>query len=467
MAQWRALPRKLDRRQANNFVEGLDTKTSPFFVKDNTMVDGYGWDFDQYPAIKVRSGRTTLGTSGGAITRLLTNFGNTHLVRAVGTSLQYWNGTAWAAISGADASNFDVSGAALLILNPTDGGYYWNGTSLTAIPQMPKGKYIASDNLRTFVAGVSTVPDSLYYSGFQDALDWTSAENSGEVQYYTDKGGPITGVKAFSGSIWVFKKDSFAILYHTGDARISYRLVPISDYIGCASYKTIKEVGPYLMWLGLDNVYIGAGDGAKPMGDPVKRFLDNINPAAIENSFAFSTNERYYLCIPTGSNTQLDTCVVFDYIQKKWLPYSISLGSLRFGATLNGVPYAGDESGQTFRMNNGTTDNGTAIPWMVQSKPFDDQMKEAEKELWEMHLQGHFPTGSTLNVAVSPDDIGSTWFPINYDPIGTSNATQNKNLIVPLDTVPLCHFYSYRLSGTGSATIQEIQRYSRIQPVQY
>jgi len=473
MAMWQSLPKSNDLRKANNFTDALDTEKSPFFVSDNSLVYGYGWDFNDFPALKVRDGRSIYGTSGGAITRLLANFGNVHLVRAVGTTLQYNNtGTTWTNISGTyanidwDFANFDILGPALVIVNPTDGGFYWNGSAITAISQMPKGKYVAADNLRVFTAGVTGTEDVLYYCAFQDALDWTTAENSGAVQYYTANGGPITGVRAYNGSIWVFKKDAFAIIYHTGDARISYRLVPISDYIGCVAYKTLIEVGPYLMWLGRDNVYIGAGDGAKAVGDQIKTYIDNINTAAIDNAFAFGTDERYYLCIPTGSNTQPDTCLVYDYIFQRWLPYSLNLGNLRWGAKLNGIPYAGNDTGQTFKMNDGTTDAGTAVSWLVQSRPYDDGVKEAEKELHHMYIQGLFPSGTTVSVDVAPDDMGSTWFPINYDPTSGQAYTQNKRLIVPLDLVPLCNFYAYRISGTGPATIQEVQRYSRIQPVQ-
>ncbi|MNT58214.1 hypothetical protein D3C72_1956360 [compost metagenome] len=158
---------------------------------------------------------------------------------------------------------------------------------------------------------------------------------------------------------------------------------------------------------------------------------------------------------------------MYDIEYRKWLPYSNNLPNLLQGVNLNGNIYAGDLNGQTFKMNDGLTDAGVPVQWLVQSRPFDDGIKEAEKELYELHLQGYFPSGTTLNVKVAPDDIGSSWFDINYDPTSPSSATQNKNLIVPLDTVPLCNFYSYQLSGTGPATIQEIQRYSRIQPVQY
>ncbi|MGG3309186.1 hypothetical protein ABER23_17325 [Paenibacillus lautus] len=58
------------------------------------------------------------------------------MVRSVGTKLQYnSSGTIWTDISGSyadiewSAANFVVNGAALLLVNPTNGGYYWNGSS--------------------------------------------------------------------------------------------------------------------------------------------------------------------------------------------------------------------------------------------------------------------------------------------------------------------------------------------------
>lgn len=474
MAIWQHLPRGSEVRKANNFSKGLDTENSPFFVDENSLIDGYGFDFDNYPALKVRSGRTNYGSSGGAKTNLLTRYGNKHLVRSVGTKLQYnSSGTTWSDISGSyaniewSAANFDVNGAALLLLNLTNGGYYWNGSSITAISQMPKGKYITTDNLRAYVAGKAGEEDYVYYSKFQDALNWTAPENSGVVQYYTSSGGPITGLYAYNGGVWVFKKDSYAIIYHTGSADLAYRLVPMPGNIGCVSSKTLVEAGPYLMWLGMDDVYVGAGDSARGVGSPIKKYLDQINMSAIENSFAFSVSNRYYLCIPTGSSTYANTCLVYSYEHRQWLPYSSDLPNMNWAVSLNGVAYTGDSLGQTYKMNDGTTDSGQPIPWKVQSRPFDDGIKEAEKELWEMHMLGMFPSGSTLNVDISPRDDGTEWYNIDYDPIGTSGNTQNKNLIVPLDTVPLCNYYSYRLTGTGPVTIQEIQRYSRIQPVQY
>jgi hypothetical protein len=473
MAVW-SMARNSEVRKENNFSKGLNTEHSPFFVDENTIIDGYGFDFDNYPALQVRKGRTDYGTSGNTRTNLLTRFGNKHLVRSVGNRLQYnSSGTTWTTIPGSyadtewSAANFDIRGPGLIVLNPINGGYHWDGSILTGISTMPKGKYITSDNLRVYIAGKSNEEDYVYYSAFQDALDWSTPENSGVVQYYTSSGGPITGLYSYNGGIWVFKKDSYAIIFHTGSADLAYRLVPMSGNIGCVASKTLIEAGPFLMWLGMDDVYVGAGDSAKGVGSPIKKYLNQINKVAIENSFAFTANNRYYLCIPTGTSTYPNTCLVYSYEYRQWLPYSANLPGLNWGVSLNGVAYTADYGGQTYKMNDGTLDSGQPIPWKVQSRPFDDGIKEALKELYEMHLLGFFPAGSTLKVEVSLRDDGTEWYNIDYDPIANSGVTQSKNLIVPLDTVPLCNYYSYRLTGTGPVTVQEVQRNSRILPVMH
>src|SRR5690606_9419164 len=105
-----------------------------------------------------RKGRTAFGTSGEDVTRLLTNYGSIHLVRAVGTSLQYWNGTAWTGITGTftdtdwSAAKFDIGGPVLILTNGTDTARYWNGSALSSLTEMPKGRFVAADNRRVYTA---------------------------------------------------------------------------------------------------------------------------------------------------------------------------------------------------------------------------------------------------------------------------------------------------------------------------
>lgn len=470
------LPQFQQVRGTNNFTEGIVTNTEPAFVDDSAMIDGYGWDFKSYPALAVRGGKEAWGDAGG-VTYGLFNYANLYLIRANGDTLQ-WNdnGTHWSNIGGTwartdwDATMFDIGGPAMILTNGTDQPGYWNGTSLTGILQMPKGKYLASDNLRVYTAGVSGTDDYVYYSAYLDAEDWSTPSNYGYVEYYTPQGGPVTALKTFNGNVWVFKQDACAVISNTGDARSAHRMDQVSNFIGCVSFKTVKQVSDGLFWLGLQNVYMTTGAQPIPIGDPIRKYLKAMNKSFQSECCAFVDDQNYYLCLPINTN-HCDTCLVYSTVYKKWLPYSITMNGTRYGELFNngdiGGAFTGDTNGQIYKMNAATTDAGTPIPFSVTSKPFDDGMPEAEKEVYEMHVQGKFPVGTTLTIGTSDQDEGDNWENIDFDPAKLQAWLSNRNLIVPLDRGPLSNYYRYQMSGTGQVQINSIQRYSRIQPVQY
>lgn len=219
MAQWGLYPRNIDTRgdsrQEVMLSGGIFTGINSFDIKDEQSVNEYGWDTDEhYPAKSTAKSPAAYGASGGARTYLLTNFGNTQLVRAVGSTLQYNSSGTWQNISGSFAStdwsaaNFDINGPALILTNGTDTVRYWDGSTLNTLSAAPKGRIVAADNLRVFISNVPSdeSQDHIHYCAFQDATDWTSAENSGIVQYYTPNGGPVTAMVSYGGAIWVFKK---------------------------------------------------------------------------------------------------------------------------------------------------------------------------------------------------------------------------------------------------------------------
>ncbi|MGG3309187.1 hypothetical protein ABER23_17330 [Paenibacillus lautus] len=75
----------------------------------------------------------------------------------------------------------------------------------------------------------------------------------------------------------------------------------------------------------MDDVYVVAGDSAKGVGSPINKYLNQINKDAIESSFAFTANNRYHFCIPTGAGTYPNMCLVYSYEYRQWLPYSADL----------------------------------------------------------------------------------------------------------------------------------------------
>lgn len=466
-AIWRTTPSQSEQRQDNKLNGGINNSFTAMNIKDNQSTDEYGWDTDEYPALTTRKGRSPYGLTGSAQTNLLTKFKDTHMLRAVGTTLQYDNAGTWTNITGTftntdwDATNFEVAAAdAVILTNGTDNVKYWNGSTLADLnASAPKGKYITNDTVRVWIAKV----DILYFSAFLDAQDWTTAENSGSVQYYTSDGGDITGLVNFANHIVIFKKRSMAEIF--GTDYFSFKLIENSNDIGCVSFKTIQEVGDTLFWLGENDVY--AYRGGKPVGigmQQIKDHINDINATYVSKCFGGTDGTKYYLGLVTGANTEPNVLLIYDPRYQIWRIQSLISG-LRYSVLFNNQWYAGDSTGLTYKMNDGTSDNGTAISGLWISKVFDEGFPEAEKEYFEMHLQGYIPTDSTLTVYVSTTDRDSSFTSV-YTATADDN-TQSMNIIIPLDTVPITHYFRYKLVSSGPVEIMNVQRYFRIHPVQH
>lgn len=460
---------QVKQRGMNAFTGGVNNVQSPVFVADDESTDEYGFDFDEYPNRTVRKGKTTYGASGNAQTNLMTNFKDTHLVRAVGTQLQYnSSGTTWTNISGTysnsdwSAANFEVAGDdALILTNGVDPVKYWNGSTLANLSSnAPTGRYITADPSRIFIAK----DNILYWCGFQDAKDWTSKENSGFADYYTYGGGNITALMNFRDIKYIWKEDAMAGLYGTNF--FDFRIVEVSNNIGCVSHKTVKEVNGKLFWLGQQDVYQFTQGNPIPIGEKIRGFLNRINRAHIGKCTAFTDGLRYYLCLVIDNATEPNLRLVWDTRYDRWRVPAYN-ENFRYGVLFKNAMYVGDSNGQTWKVNDGTTDNGVAIPWYMDSKAFSEGIMEAEKEYKEIHVQGLFSAGSTVNVSISTESNGDSFVPIQFNTNSPSAIAQNRNMIIPLDTTPLTNWFRYRIYGTGPVSLYEVQRYFRVCRVQH
>jgi hypothetical protein len=360
-----------------------------------------------------------------------------------------------------DWTSFEVNGNPAVILVNGIEIKYWDGTTFADLGgNPPKGKYITNDVSRVFIAK----DDYIYFCAFQDAQDWSSAENSGFVQYYTANGGPITALKAFKDVKYIWKKDSFAGIY--GVSYYDFRIMNISDSIGCVNYKTVQEVNGVLIWLAQQGIYAFTQGNPVEIGDKVSGFFNRINWSAINTACAFSDGLRYYLNLPLDSSATPNIRLVYDTRYGKWRVCAYDEG-FQAGTIFNRQIYAMNTTGRVYAVNSGTTDDGAVIPWSLTSKAFDEGISEAEKEYKEIHFQGDFSQTQSMSIAISTEDRGTSFTTLSYDPLAFGTTAQNKNVIIPLDTTPLTNWMRYRLSGTGPATFYRVQRYFRVCRVQH
>lgn len=447
------------------FEGGHNVGAPSVSIHDNQSTVESGWGIDsQFPSLHTRLGRSAYGASGAATPRLLTSFQNSTLLRAVGTKVQkYASGWSDLATGLTDtdwtATNFEVAGnPAIILTNGTDPVKYWDGTTFGNLnANAPKGKHIATDKIRTFIAK----GDVLNYSAFLDAQDWTTPKNAGSVQAFTPKGGDITALASYSDRIVVFKYDAMSEL--NGTNYFEFRLMDVSTDIGCVNAKTVQEVQGLLLWLGPGfDVYVYTGARPKPIGDAIRSYLNSINTTYLDRCFAGTDGLRYYLGLVTGTNTQPDTFLVFDPKLNIWHVFSTGQ-SYRLSYLLNGLWFISDSSGLTYQMT-GTTDDGTAITSTYVTKAFDWGVPQAEKEYYEAHIQGYLPVASTLSFYVSGTERGDDFQLI--ETIEGAADSQSADIIIPLDTIPLCKWARFKLVTTGEASLYQMEVLFDVLPIQ-
>lgn len=464
--QWRQPP--VSRQTKVITFEGGHNVGAPgVSIQDNQSTDEKGWDIDEYfPALHTRRGRVAYGTTGAATPRLLTAFKNLTLVRAVGTKIQQYNGTDWVDIATGltdtdwTSTNFEVAGLpAIIFTNGTDVVKYWNGVTFGNLnASAPLGKYITNDNIRLWIVK----GDILYYSAFLNGQDWTTAKNSGFVQFYTPKGGDATALTRYADRTIVFKYDSMGEVHGTN--YFEFRLMDVSLDIGCVNFKTLQEVQGILMWMGpgLD-IYIYTGARPKSIGDPIRKYLKAINTTYLDRCFAATDGIKYYLGLVTGVNTQPNLFLSFHPKLNVWHVVSKD-DAYRLSYLFNGKWFISDSTGMTYNIT-GTTDGGTAITSEYITKPFDEGVPQAEKEYYEAHLQGYIPTGSSVVVYHSTSERGDT-FELIDTIVGNSADSTASDIIIPLDNVPLCKWSRFKLVATGEVTLYQMQVSFDVHPVQ-
>lgn len=174
-----------------------------------------------------------------------------------------------------------------------------------------------------------------------DVYNGQQSSDRGQRIYVGDQSaltGAATLYNRFGSSIYetmlIFKHTSTHLLYGTGPA--DYRLYNISENYGCPAPKTIAsaEIGYEMgggayrnicMWLSYRGPVIF--DGASMIPIPgVDLYFDSrktdtyINTDLIESFIGWFDPfwKEYHLLMAIGSNTYLDTHIVYDLTRKKW-----------------------------------------------------------------------------------------------------------------------------------------------------
>jgi len=455
----------MDRQTSNiSFGGGVNNGVVATKIAPEQSPDESGWVLDtNYPALVPIPGRSALGSVLSGTPRMLAEYHNSIFIRANGGTIQRWTGSSWSNIatglSDTDWNwvNFEVEGDRVIIFtNGVDNVKSWDGSAFSDLSEdAPKGKFITTDNLRVWIAK----DDVLHFSAQLKADDWTSARNSGFIQFYTPQGGDITALIRYSNRIVAFKSDAMSEIH--GESFYDLELVDISMNIGCVNSKTIQEVQGYLLWLSETNVCIYTGGRPKEVGDNIKGFLSRINWAHIDKCFSGTDGRNYYLGLVTDNDTEPRTILGFDPKKGIWRVFSKDR-YYRQSYLFNNEWYMTSTDGNTYLIS-GVTEALNQSEYII--GPRDEGVPQTEKEYYAIHIQGYIPEGSGLEVYVSRSERGD-----NFDLVDTvegwNDDSQSSDIIVPLDGVMPSHWFRVKLVLTGPGIIYGAQLEFDVYPVQ-
>ena len=262
----------------------------------------------------------------------------------------------------------DTTNAALLVLaNGQDGVKKYNGSALSALGGSPP---TASQFPTAFMGKLFLAKgDTLYYSVTSDCEDWTGT-GSGNIQIYRGFGGDITGLYAFAGNLFIFKRTKiFRMAMAATINEVSIEIV--SPNIGTISHHSIQEAGPegggYLMFMsdsGVEALIPTERAGSfvsRDASQPISELIRKRNMAYADNTFSVFNNERkeYYVWSPsTGKSVPAFAYIANTARRRKSVRWTrADLGNMTAGTMLKSsgeyIQVVGNNAGQVFQLHYG------------------------------------------------------------------------------------------------------------------
>lgn len=275
----------------------------------------------------------------------------------------------------------------------------------------PIGPYMEVWDNRLWIAGVEGYENYLYYTNLGTSEEMASTNFIPVKARESDK---IKQIKAFGDKLIILKGSSYFRLSKVGASL--YELEQLPGDIGTDAPWSVTVCDKFLIWHSDYGIEVFNGNSCyrgvnPPMpSDLIKRTLASINSEALDKIVGghnFDDGE-YWLSIPTGSNTEPDTLVNYNYMSRNIALYSFpeKLTYLMSTKTrLLGLMFlTGTEDGGVYIQGSGFDDDGAAISSHFQTGHFN---VSAERDLYNvlrrLFIKYQLPANMTLTLEIYAD----------------------------------------------------------------
>lgn len=455
MQLWTASPDKT-KPVTLTLADGINQAAEPIEIGDGQSVAALNMDSALYPTLQTRDGFIQIWQHTGYINRIFKFLGLYYCGNERG--LYRLSGTWQPVYEYGDPNNdrlWDVAmffdGSKLYFLDGNLQLQQWDGTTLTTLTSAPANSaFLTTYANRFYLANKSD--NLLSYSGLRDAADWTSTNKytgTGRITVETADGEKPSGLMAYNNHVILFKRYSMHKLF--GEDSTNFNMTQPYG-VGCISDRSIVPTRDSLYWLGPDGFYDYQG-GAAPIkiSEPIKNYIASINQAYARHCCSGTDGRFVYLSLVTGSAQIPNVTLKYDIQGRRWWPCDfVATAYYLDGQTL----YMGTADGRILQAG-GVTDNGAAINWSIEMKPFSDGAETARSVLHKLWVVADIEVGSTMNIAYNGGTEGGTWN-LARTIGGISGTIQSVKIPVVVRTPET--WFRLKLYGTGRVKIHRIIR---------
>ncbi len=268
----------------------------------------------------------------------------------------------------------------------------------------PDGTTIEVWDGKLWVGGVSGYEELLFPSG----LDTPEQFNLlGFLMLREREAGKVLRIMEFDNELWAFKAASIWKVERTGDSYIVDKLV---EDVGLGAIGSAVRCGKGMLVFLSNHKKIeiltpsGLAQAELPISAKVKETLASINTAALHKCVAGNYVERgeYRLAVPTGTNTEPDTTIVFNYLRGTfgldvypYYPTAMNLTDYSLGAR---ALILGSSAGSLYRVDEAAaTDDGVGITMDVWTGWFTTPVKI---KIFRTYLDYVLPEAATMSFRI-------------------------------------------------------------------
>ena len=259
------------------------------------------------------------------------------------------------------------------------------------------------------------VDDDLYVSkNYDKTTGVRSVEYFPPTNYYpTGNGQKITGLIEQLDNLPVFTEDTIERLVGTDEDNFEYSSAHQED--GCIAKRSAVNCKNYVVYLAFNGIYIFDGVNATAIdvasaGRLNKYIRDNINYTYAHLSCAAYYDNKYLLCIPTGTGTTHtvpNLTIYYDFSTGGYGIYSFAFSCFcKFDKGGDGLSLKGGSNtiGQIYKVFNGFDDDGSAITAYDDMEPLDFGKPEVFKQFYSIFIKVKSTTATILTMNYTLDN---------------------------------------------------------------